>query len=556
MSAKQKSKNSFLIQGTILAAAGILVKVIGLFYRVPLNNILKGEGIGYYSNAFDIYSLLLLLSSLSLPLAVSKIVSAKMAVNKYKDVKRILVCSLLFALFIGSFIGGLTFVFADNLARIWGYPSCAPALRVLAPTLFIMTFVGVLRGYFQGLGNMVPTAVSQIFEQIVNAIVSIVAANSLFKAGLSVTNKYGPKGNMSASYGAAGGTLGTCMGAFTAFIFLLINYLIYKKNQSDYKKTVDLSKESDYELESYGTILKAIILTIVPVLLSTTIYNFSNIIDSAIYGNVLKSKGIPEDIKSITWGVYSGKYRLISNVPIAVASALSSSVVPTLVLSTTRGDKEDVKRKIGAIIKFTLLIAFPSGVGLTVLGKPIMAMLFGYEDIDLSTKLMMFSLLTVVSYSLSTITNSVLQGIDKLRLPVIHAAISLGIHVVLLVGMLKFTKLDIISVLICDVLFAGVVCLLNAISLRKYSDYRADILGTYLKPLAASLIMGLFTFAIYKGLKILISFKIATIISCVFAVVIYAILLVLLNVITKEELDNMPKGASIYRLLKKVNLMK
>ena len=173
MQSTRKNNKSFLIQGTILAIAGLLVRVIGLVYRVPLNNILGEEGVGYYSNAYDIYSLLLLLSSLSLPLAVSKIISAKKAQGNIKSCKRIFICSLIFALIVGTLIGGITFIFAEKITFAWGYPSCAPALMVLAPTLFIMTFVGVLRGYFQGMGDMIPTAISQIFEQIINAVISI-----------------------------------------------------------------------------------------------------------------------------------------------------------------------------------------------------------------------------------------------------------------------------------------------------------------------------------------------------------------------------------------------
>jgi stage V sporulation protein B len=550
MSTQKKSRNSFLIQGTILAVAGLLVRVIGLIYRIPLNNILGTEGAGYYSEAYDIYSILLLLSSLSLPLAVSKLVSAKVAVGQYKNCKKIFTGSIIFALVVGSVVGALTLFGADFLARIWGYPSCAPALRVLAPTLFIMTFVGVLRGYFQGLGSMVPTAVSQIFEQIINAIVSIIAAYKLTQVGLAISSNTS-SGNMGAAYGAAGGTLGTCTGAFTAFIFLVIIYAFHKKNTKD-----ELANDVSTETDSYKDIAKAIILTIVPVLVSTTIYNFSNLIDSGIYGNIMKANGISEMTRTSVWGVYAGRYRILSNVPIAIASALSSSIVPSLVLSVTRKEHDEIIRKIESIIKFTMIIAIPCGVGLMVLGRPIMTMLFISEYRDLSCNLMLFSLLTVMTFSLSTITNSILQGIDHLKIPVIHAAVSLGIHVMILYLLLTFTNLGIYGVIISDILFAFVVCVLNAFAIKKYLNYKQEIKKTFILPLLAAAIMGAITYLVYYLLNPFVGLIISTAIAIVVAVIVYALMLIVLKVVTKEELLMMPKGNLIYKIFNKIHLMR
>ena len=175
-----KSRNSFLIQGSILAFAGILVRVIGLLYRIPLNRILGDVGLGYYGTAFDFYNILILLSSQSMPLAVSKIVSEKLQRRQFRNAHKVFKGALMYGALIGTAFGLFLFFGADWIAStIYKMPPVAIALRVLAPTLTIACILGVVRGYFQGMGNMVPTAVSQVFEQIVNAFVSILAAYEL-----------------------------------------------------------------------------------------------------------------------------------------------------------------------------------------------------------------------------------------------------------------------------------------------------------------------------------------------------------------------------------------
>ena len=207
-----KNKTNFLVQGSILAIAGILVRVIGIIYRVPVNNIIGEAGITYYGVAYDVYSLFLLISSMSMPIAVSKIVSAKVAKGEIKNAYRAFAGALAIGVAIGLIIFSIVFFGADMFATLWKYPSAAPAIKVLSPVLFIMCVLGVLRGLFQGLGTMIPTAISQVLEQIANAVVSIVGAMYLFKAGKDSAQ--------AAAFGAAGSTLGTLAGAAVALIFL------------------------------------------------------------------------------------------------------------------------------------------------------------------------------------------------------------------------------------------------------------------------------------------------------------------------------------------------
>lgn len=551
MSKKSKS-NSFLIQGSILAVAGILVRVIGLLYRIPLNRILGDVGLGYYGTAFDFYNILILLSSQSMPLAVSKIISEKLEKKQYKNAGKVFKGALLYGIIIGAAFGLFLFFGADWVAKtVYKQPPVAVALRVLAPTLTIACVLGVVRGYFQGMGNMVPTAVSQIFEQIVNAFVSILAAYELGAYGYTLSKIASEQETLKSSYAAAGGTLGTLSGALIALIFM---FFIVWVNKDYFRKREKRDKSG--VLDNYSTIGKVILLTITPVLLSTTIYNIGNLLDNPIYQNIMV--GIfhsPEKQNSAAWGVYSGYYRLLTTMPIAIASSLSTAIVPSLVRSYVAGDGLVVKSKVTLAQKFSMLIAFPCGMGLSVLGGQINALLFGGSINDTSL-IMSFSIFTVVAFSLSTISNAILQGIDKLNVPIKNSAISLGIHLIVLPILLIVFKMGIYGVVIGDFTFAMTVALLNSYSIKRYLGYKQEIHYTIIRPFICSFVMGIACFTVYKiGIMILSSNAIWTVISIGVGVIVYAVVLIFTKTITEDELYSIPKGTKIIGLLKKIHLL-
>lgn len=541
-----KRKSNFIIQGSILAMAGILVRFIGLIYRVPLNNILGNSGISAYSTAYDVYSLFLLISSQSLPLAVSKIVSARVAKKEMKNAYHAFCGAMVIAIIIGIVVGSGVYLGADALAKIWKFPSASLAIKVLAPTLFIMCILGVFRGFFQGLGTMVPTAISQILEQIVNAVVSIAAAMYLYKVGEKVGKE--------TAYSAAGGTLGTAMGALTALLFMFFVYCIY---QTVLRR--NLARDRHSRKEPFTELSKILAVTIFPVLLSTTIYNFSNIIDSGIYGNVMWYVfGQKEADYSGYWGIYSNKYRLLTTAPIAIASAFSSAVIPSLISSMVAGRKKELQNKVDSTIRLNMIIAIPCGMGLSVMAEPIIKVLFPSPDLfQECVTLMRLAFFSVVVFSLSTITNSILQGIDKMRVPVIHASISLGLHIIIILVLLIVFKLNVYGVAIADILFGLIVCILNAMAIKKYLNYRQEFLKTFVLPTVAALIMGVGTYGFYELLFLLTtSTTFSLILAIIFAMFIYAIMLFLFNVVSEEELRMIPKGYKLVPIVKKLGLMK
>lgn len=567
---KRFNKNSFVIQGSILAIAGILVRVIGLIYRIPLTRILGDEGNGYYSTAFDIYNVLLLLSSQSMPLAVSKIVSEKLEKKEYKNANRVFKGSLVFALILGVVVGLFAFFGSDWLAStVYKSAPSSLALKVLAPTLTVVCVLGVFRGYFQGMGNMVPTAISQIFEQIVNAVVSVVAAAELSIVGVTAYNavhSIPPKtdkvayanylkglATSKASYGAEGGTMGTLFGAIAALIIIAL--ILWRKNK---QFKVQIQSDTSNSLDKYPKITKMLTFTILPVLLSTTIYNISNLLDNPIFQNIMHDFfNMSTKNRAVHWGIYSAKYRLLTTMPIAIAAALSTAMVPSLVRSYVAKNKNELTNKVNQAFKFSMMIAFPCGVGLTVLGLPINKLLFG---VDAKTEneitiMMLFSVFTVVAFSLSTISNAILQGIDHLSIPIKNSAISLGIHLILLPIFLIVFKLGIYGVVIGDITFALVVCILNAFSIKKYMDYKHDFKAIFIKPFIAALFMGVFAFGSYWLLTKVSNYIVSTIVAIMIAIIVYGVFLVKIKAISEDEILDLPKGTTLVKVLKKVKLI-
>jgi stage V sporulation protein B len=555
MSNTKSNGSNFLVQGSILAIASIISRIIGLVYRIPLNNILGDVGISYYACAFDVYNVVLIISSYSLPQAVSKTVSARAAKGQYHSVYQVLKGALLFAVVAGVAASLIVYFgaafFTGTLLKT---PYSVFALKILGPALIVVAVLGVLRGFFQGLGTMMPSAVSQIIEQIVNAIVSVWAAYVLYGYGTRIGAVLGDAEHYGPAYGAAGGTLGTNLGSVAALIFVLLVFFAYMRV---FRRK--MKRERGGKVEAFSYTLRVLILTIIPVLLSTTVYNISGIIDQGIFKNVALLQGYSENNIDVWWGVFSGKYKLLTNVPISIASAMAASSVPTLTMSFANRDMEKVRGQIGSAMRFVMVISFPCAVGLAVLGEPICRLLFPgtAETAPMAGTMLWVGAFAVVFYSMSTLSNGLLQGIDRLKIPVINAVIALVAHVILLIILMLCFRLNIYAVVIGNMFFAFLMCVLNAYAVSKYSGYRQEVTKTFVIPAVASAIMGVVTFLVYQGSNLLLkSNTISTVLAIVIAVIVYAVVLLLCKGLTEDEIRSFPKGATLVAIAKKLHLLK
>ncbi|MBQ5747079.1 MAG: polysaccharide biosynthesis protein, partial [Clostridia bacterium] len=431
----EKKNNSLIVQGAILALAGIITKIIGFIYRIPMANMLGEEGNGIYSVAFGIYNVALTLSSYSLPLALSKLMSERLASKSPKNAFVLFKRALVFALIAGATAFSVLFFGAEFLEALYGRTGLMYPLRVLAPTTFIVALLGVFRGYFQGHSNMVPTALSQIIEQIINAGVSIFATWLFMKS-------FG-----SSAIGAAGATMGTLAGAFGALIMLS---LFFASRMRALKSEIE-NDTSDTERKRVT--YRGIVLTMIPIILSQTVFQISFTADDLLFGNILIDKGFEESVISSLQGVFNTQYTGLVNLPIAIATALASATLPAIVNLHIKEKKEEKHKKTDSVIKLTMAITIPSAVGLAVLSRPIMTLLFPnlvtYREI--AVDLLEFGSVGCIFYSISIITTSVLQGNGRMKDPVKNAFVSFIFHIALFFSLLKFTNLGIYARLIADV---------------------------------------------------------------------------------------------------------
>ena len=549
------------MQAGILAAAGIISRIIGLLYRGPLHNVIGALGWGYYGSAYNYYTIILLISSYSIPSAISKVIAEKLAVKEYCNAHRIFKCALGYVLV----VGGVASLFLYFGAGLFVKGAAVTVLRTFAPTIFIYGILGVLRGYFQAHKSMVQTSISQILEQIANAVVSVGAAYFLIRITMGSLDLPTEEADLvkRATYGAVGSALGTGAGVLVALLFMAG---VYALNRGMIVKRV--KHDQDTEKDSYQTILKMITMVVTPYIISTAVYNLSSAVNNSVYLKAfLEVRGLDEMELSSRWGIFVGQAQTISNIPIAFATAMGAAMIPTVAQTiasdNSEGAKEqaekEAREKIAMAVKMIMLISIPCAVGLFVLARPVTGLLFHNTRVeeDLATNLLMALSLSVVFYALSTLSNNILQGLGKVNVPIINAGIALVIQTVVGVLLVGYTDLDLYAIAIANTIYSGTMCVLNQFAVYRELGYRQEILKTFLAPTFASVLMGAVAWASYEGMLMLTySPKISVVIAICFAACVYCVLLLVFRGVTEEELRGFPKGYLLVRAAKKCRLMK
>lgn len=550
MAAKAKKGDSFVKQAGILAAAGIICRIIGLLYRSPLTAVIGETGNGYYTPAYRIYQMILLISSYSIPAAISKVISQRLAVHQYKNAQRIFRCAILYVVVVGG---------AGSLVAFFGANALSPGnsamvLRTLAPTIFLSGLLGVLRGYFQANRTMVQTSFSQILEQILNAVVSIAAAYLLMQLFADEDEK------MRAAWGAVGSALGTGIGVAVALLFML---MVYQMNRRVINARI--KRDRSAKVLSTGEIFKIIIFMVTPIIMSTFVYNASALINQTLYLNLMQSvhERDLEDLMVIN-GVYDTQAVGLSNIPIAIASAMASAILPSISGSFATKNKKEVNRKIQTAIKTIMFIGIPAAMGMTVLARPIVWLLYpgiSKDNITLAGYLLAALGLSTVFYCLSTLSNSILQGIGKAGKPVTNAAIALAVQSAVAALLLCFTDLEIYSLPIAVTVYSGLISLLNGCSIRKVTGYKQEVVNTILLPFWAAVIMGITAAAVYYGLTWLLpegymGNALGLAAAVALGAFVYFAMALKLGAMTKKELQSMPKGNLIVKTAVKLHLLR
>lgn len=558
---EEKKKSSIAAQAGVLAAATIIVRIIGLLYRAPLTAVIGDEGNGYYGAAYNIYMIILILSSNSLPAAISRQMSTRIAVGEYKNAQRIFHCALLYSLAVGT-AGSLLLYFGAGLLVP---PNAVPVLRVFAPTVFLFGILGALRGYFQANQSMVQTSVSQILEQIANAAVSIGAASVLIRAAKAA----GAGPTQRAVRGAMGSALGTGSGVATALAFMFAAYLV---NRGGFMSRL---KRDGGGTQPYAGIMRSTVLVITPFILSSFILNLTTTLDQIIFLNMqIDGRGLDEAAVTTVYGLFSNKAVVITNIPISVATAVSAAIIPNIAMAYASGDFEKTRQRAANASRMALVVSIPCAAGLIALAKPVTMLLFPQRDtLDLASMLLALQAVTVIFLSVGTITNAVLQAIGKMNMPIVSAGVALLIQTVALAAILRLTDWGIYAMVLVSVLYAAVIFALNEFFLRRYLGLEIDAARSYGAPILSAALMGAASLGVHRGVFALCRHPLdrvfaggfrgryfanlaATFPAILAAIPVYAFFLIRLGGFSEEDILALPKGGMIAGALRRIGWLK
>ena len=540
---KKENNNTLVKNATFLMVAALISKIIGMLYKSPLTTLIGRESFACFQFAQNAYFILLMIASFSIPQAVSKIMSERIAFKRYRDAQRVFKGALLYAVIAGG-IAALDCIFGASLLVPDNMANARLALQMLAPTIFVSGILGVFRGYFQAYRNMLPTSISQILEQIAVATVALLAS------GFMVHHFANAGEDTLQRWSAAGATMGTGAGVCTAFLFMLF---VYRVNHKTIAKKIKNDRVSVNE--SYRSIMKIILLIAAPIILSAFIYNVNGYINGVMYTSILGWKGVSNSLVKQNYAEY-GFFMTLINIPLTLASTAPTSMMPEVSAQYAIGDLEETKRKIDQATWIAMLISIPASVGLAVLAQPVTRLIFPSTE-GVAGQLMVIGVITVILNSTSNISNGVLQAIGKANIPMINAAISLGVDIVFLALVLVFTNMGIYAVVLAMVVYALVMCVLNDRALKKYLGYKNPWRSAYFVPILASIPMGIVAVAVYKLVYAVIGSNFISLIpSIVLAMVVYFVGYLVVAKPKKEDLAALPGGTRLAQVAQKLKILK
>lgn len=540
---KKENNNTLVKNATFLMVAALISKIIGMLYKSPLTTLIGRESFACFQFAQNAYFILLMIASFSIPQAVSKIMSERIAFKRYRDAQRVFKGALLYAVIAGG-IAALVCIFGASILVPDNMANARLALQMLAPTIFVSGILGVFRGYFQAYRNMLPTSISQILEQIAVATVALLAS------GFMVHHFANAGEDTLQRWSAAGATMGTGAGVCTAFLFMLF---VYRVNHKTIAKKIKNDRVSVNE--SYRSIMKIILLIAAPIILSAFIYNVNGYINGVMYTSILGWKGVPNSLVKQNYAEY-GFFMTLINIPLTLASTAPTSMMPEVSAQYAIGDLEETKRKIDQATWIAMLISIPASVGLAVLAQPITRLIFPSTE-GVAGQLMVIGVITVILNSTSNISNGVLQAIGKANIPMINAAISLGVDIVFLALVLVFTNMGIYAVVLAMVVYALVMCVLNDRALKKYLGYKNPWRSAYFVPILASIPMGIVAVVVYKLVYVVIGSNFISLIpSIALAMVVYFVGYLVVAKPKKEDLAALPGGTRLAQAAQKLKILK
>ena len=534
--------NSKILKGTaILGIAGIFVKILGAVFRIPLTALIGTEGMAYYGYAYPLYSLFLVIATAGIPVAISRMVSEKIAYNDFSGAQRVFRVSRWLLLAIGVFAFAVCFFGAELIAKYVSKDMGAVLpIKAIAPALIFVPVMSAYRGYFQGRQNMNPTAISQFIEQIFRVAVGLILASVMVAQGLEMA--------------AAGATFGATVGSIAGLLIIMIIYALNKKAINYHLRQSRQIHGERRKKEKTMAIVKQILIIAIPITIGASILPLVNFADSAIVTRRLLDGGFTDVEARELWGQLSGYCNTMVGLPQVLTQAVAVAMVPAIAAAYKLRNRAEIDENINLGMRISMIIGMPCAAGMIALAEPILLLLFSSEAASAisAAPTLMVMCLGVPLMALLQTTNGILQGVNRQVLPMKNLAIGAVAKIILTYVLVAIPSLNIKGAAIGSVFVYGIALILNLRDMKRYTKVKVDFMLTYIKPTAASVIMGVCAFASYKILfGALGSNSLATLGAVVVGVIVYAVLILATKAITKEEIGRLPKGGKLVKILDK-----
>ncbi len=540
---KFNAKNStklFFSGVLVLTITNLIVKAIGLMFKIPMNHIVGDEGMGYYGSAYTFYTALYMLSTAGIPTAISIMISDSRANRQIKQVKRIFRIAMTLFLIIGVVSMAVMFLGAGAMSKAIGAEPTKYSMMAIAPTLLFICVSSALRGYFQGYQQMVPTAISQFLEAACKLGIGVVLAIYAKNQGYGV--------HIQAAYAAIGLTAGALLG----MVYLTFAKSFFHEREYDVQFLGDLG-END-EIAPSSKLLKKLLLIALPITVSASVMSLTNLIDTAIVQRLLQSTGLSQATATELYGNYTSLAVPMFNLPPVLIYPISYSIVPLLAAAKKKGDMLRCKVVSESSMRIAMIVGIPCGLGLSALAHPILDLLFDGSSAALATPLLTLLAPSTAFICILSVSNAILQSAGFERKPLVSmlagAAVKVCTNFILIqyIGM-KSTP---ISTFLCYL----TVTLLNLYFIKKHVGIMPSLSGLFVKPLLAGGSCAVTAYFTYSIMSDIINDKIALFGSIGAAGLVYVVLLFLFKGVTSDDIKLLPKGNKIYGLLKKIKLVK
>lgn len=540
------SKKSLVTSAAVLAAAGIIVKILGACFRIPMTNWIGAEGMANYAPAYAVYSVLLVISTAGLPVATSRMVAERTAVGQHREANRVFRISLALMTALGVAGAIAVMLCAGLIADFEKVPGSALALQATAPALILVPIMSAYRGYFQGQQDMNPTAISQIVEQVFRVGCGLALAYYMMHAAL-FADLYD-----SGARGSAGGTFGATAGGAGGLVTVL---LIYHLRKRDIARRI--REDRTAEREAVKEIMKKIVIIAIPITIGASLLPIMNAIDAAIVNRRLIFTGWSMDAAHELYGQITSMADPIVGFPQVLMQAIIVSIVPMVAAAKRVHDEVEVRGTITLGLRMTTLIGLPCAFGLFALAQQALLLLYPLrgESAIGATPCLQVLALGFIFLSLTTTLTGILQGLGKQNWPVINLAIGIAIKLVLTWILVGIKSLNIVGAAMGTLCAYLVAAFLDYRCVKQFTGVEVPVKQTVIKPLICSLIMGAIVKLAYMGCFAVIGRNtLSTLAAILVGVCVYGVLIIKTRAIGRDELLGFSMGRRLAGICDKLHL--